>query len=167
MSTDARKTVMRMIPYGLYVMAAETDEGDAAAAAVSWVSQASFAPPLVMCGVKVGSRIHTVVREARSFSLNVLGKDQGSLAQRFFKGPGKEGSTLGGEPYHRGKLGAPVLETTPAFMVCELDLSLEKGDHSIFVGEVVEAGVRGEIQGRPDQVTLTLKDLGEKIFYGG
>lgn len=164
---DSRRTALRMIPYGLYVMAAETEDGDAAAASVTWVSQASFEPPLIMCGVKTGSRIHTVAREARAFSINVLGRDQAALAQRFFKGAGKEGDTIGGEAYRRGKLGAPILESTPGYLELELDLSLEKGDHSIFVGEIVDAGVRGGIEGRPDAVTLTLKDVGEKLFYGG
>jgi len=43
----------------------------------------------------------------------------------------------------------------------------ERGDHSLFVGEVVDAGTRGEPAGRPDDQTLTLRDLGEKTFYGG
>ena len=41
------------------------------------------------------------------------------------------------------------------------------GDHSIFVGEVQDAGVKAQPAGRPDDVTLTLKDLGDKVFYGG
>lgn len=35
------------------------------------------------------------------------------------------------------------------------------------VGEVVEAGLAAPIEGRPDDRTLVLKDLGEKTFYGG
>jgi flavin reductase (DIM6/NTAB) family NADH-FMN oxidoreductase RutF len=45
--------------------------------------------------------------------------------------------------------------------------TLEKGDHSIFLGEVVESGVNREISGRPDDEILALGDLGEKTFYGG
>ena len=44
---------------------------------------------------------------------------------------------------------------------------MERGDHSIFVGEVVDAGLSGEIAGRADDETLALRDLGEKTFYGG
>ena len=40
-------------------------------------------------------------------------------------------------------------------------------DHSIFVGEVTDVGISGEVPGRADHVTLTLEDLGEKTFYGG
>ena len=63
--------------------------------------------------------------------------------------------------------GAPILENAPAFVECSLVDSIEKGDHSIFVGEVRDAGVKSQPAGRPDDVTLTLKDLGDKVFYGG
>ncbi|HCF72336.1 MAG TPA: flavin reductase, partial [Gammaproteobacteria bacterium] len=37
----------------------------------------------------------------------------------------------------------------------------------LFVGEVVDAGVGQEPEGRADDATLWLKELGEKAFYGG
>ena len=41
------------------------------------------------------------------------------------------------------------------------------GDHSIFVGKVAEVGPAKTIDGRPDDATLRMKDLGDKVFYGG
>jgi hypothetical protein len=35
------------------------------------------------------------------------------------------------------------------------------------VGEVVDAGLAAPIEGRPDDATLTLRDLGDSTFYGG
>ena len=45
--------------------------------------------------------------------------------------------------------------------------TVEEGDHSIFLGEVVDAGVKQEPEGRADDAILLLKDLGEKTYYGG
>jgi flavin reductase (DIM6/NTAB) family NADH-FMN oxidoreductase RutF len=45
--------------------------------------------------------------------------------------------------------------------------SVERGDHSVFVGEVVEAGLAKPLEGRADDATLVLKDLGPNVFYGG
>ena len=59
------------------------------------------------------------------------------------------------------------MENTPAFVECRLVTTVEEGDHSIFVGKVVDAGVTQEPEGRADEATLLLKDLGEKTFYGG
>jgi len=44
---------------------------------------------------------------------------------------------------------------------------VERGDHSVFVGEVVEAGLAGPVEGRADDATLWLKELGPNVFYGG
>ena len=46
-------------------------------------------------------------------------------------------------------------------------VGVEKGDHSVFVGEVIDAGVPNPPEGRADDAILLLKDLGEKVFYGG
>ncbi len=167
MDNDAKKTALRMIPYGLYVLTGRTEDGRAAAATVNWVTQASFQPPLVVVGVKADSGAHSIIGEAGAFALNVLGKDQAATAYAFFKPVEPEGDTIGGERFTPGATGAPLIESCPAYVECKLVEVIERGDHSIFVGEVVGAGVRGAIEGRPDDATLALRDLGDKVFYGG
>jgi flavin reductase (DIM6/NTAB) family NADH-FMN oxidoreductase RutF len=166
MDPNMKKTALRMIPYGLYVLTGESKTG-VAAATVNWVTQASFAPPLVAVGVKADSGTHAVIKEAGAFALNVLGKGQQAMAYTFFKPAERQGSTISGEPYRAGATGAPILVNAPAFVECRLVTTVEKGDHSIFVGEVVEAGVAHSPDGRPDDATLWLRDLGDKVFYGG
>jgi len=166
MDADAKKTALRMIPYGLYVLTAE--KGDQiAASTVNWVTQASFEPPLVVVGVKADSGAHALINETRAFALNILGKGQQNQAFAFFKPAEGDGSTVGGEAYTSGETGSPILDCAAAFLECRLTDVIARGDHSIFVGEVVEARVRGEIPGRADHATLLMADLGEKTFYGG
>ena len=167
MDANAKKTALRMIPYGLYVLTAQRADGSVAAATVNWVTQASFAPPLVAVGVKADSQAHAVIKESRAFALNVLGKGQQGLAFTFFKPATRDGQRISGEPFRAGTTGAPVLERAPAFVECRLVDTVERGDHSIFVGEVVDAGVASPPAGRADEATLWLRDLGENIFYGG
>ncbi|HVN87445.1 MAG TPA: flavin reductase family protein [Candidatus Binatia bacterium] len=162
-----KKTALRMIPYGLYVLTAEASDGRFAAATVNWVTQASFEPPLVVVGVKTDSNAFPVIKESKAFALNVLGKGQQQLAFAFFKSVTPEGGSVAGQRFRRGTTGAPVLETTPAFVECRLVDTVERGDHAIMVGEVVDAGVAQQPAGRADEATLWLKDLGEKTFYGG
>ena len=166
MDQDMKKTALRMIPYGLYVLTAESPAGTAAAT-VNWVTQASFAPPLVAVGVKADSQVHAIIKESNSFALNVLGKGQQALAFTFFKPASRQGSAISGEPFSKGATGAPILTNAPAFVECRVVATVEKGDHSVFVGEVVEAGIARAPEGRADDATLWLKDLGEKVFYGG
>ena len=167
MENDAKKTALRMIPYGLYVLTAEDEAGRISAATVNWVTQASFKPPLVAVAVKVDSLIHSVIKKSEAFALNVLGKEQQAMAFTFFKRAEREGQQIGGEPFRIGESGSPLLEKAAAFIDCRVVEAVEQGDHSVFVGEVVDAGVAEEPEGRPDEVTLWLKDLGDKIFYGG
>ncbi|GIX48398.1 MAG: hypothetical protein KatS3mg131_2609 [Candidatus Tectimicrobiota bacterium] len=65
MNEEAKKTALRMIPYGLYVLTAEGASGAVAAATVNWVTQASFSPPLVVVGVKADSGAHALIRGKR------------------------------------------------------------------------------------------------------
>jgi flavin reductase (DIM6/NTAB) family NADH-FMN oxidoreductase RutF len=167
MDANVKKTVLRMIPYGLYVLTARGKDDVVAAGTVNWVTQASFAPPLVVVGVKADSHAHPLIKESKAFALNVLGKDQGPMAFTFFKPAVRDGQTISGEPFRWGTTGAPVLERTPAAIECRLVDSVERGDHAIFVGEVVEVALKNLPEGRADDATLWLKDLGPNIFYGG
>jgi flavin reductase (DIM6/NTAB) family NADH-FMN oxidoreductase RutF len=167
MDPNHKKIALRMIPYGLYVLAAETRDGQVSASTVNWVTQASFEPPLVAVGVKADSSAHQVIKASGAFALSVLGKGQQDQAFAFFKSVEREGDRIGGQPFRIGTTGSPILESAIAHLECSLVGSVEKGDHSVFVGEVVDAGLSGEIEGRPDDATLALRDLGEKTFYGG
>jgi flavin reductase (DIM6/NTAB) family NADH-FMN oxidoreductase RutF len=167
MDAQIKKTALRMIPYGLYVLTSESASGRIAAATVNWVTQASFEPPLVAVGVKADSAAHEVIKESRTFALNVLGKGQQALAFKFFKPLARDGDTIGGEAFSSGKSGAPVLSSTIAAIECELVGTLEEGDHSIFLGRVIDARVAQTPAGRADDATLALRDLGENTFYGG
>ena len=153
-----------MIPYGLYVMTAEDKDGRISATTVNWVTQALSKAPLIAVGVKADSQIHDIIKTTGNFALNVLGKGQQGAAYTFFKPAERDGQKISGEPFHAGSTGAPVLENTPAFVECRLVTTVEEGDQSIFVEEVVDAGVTQEPEGRADEATLLLKELGEKTF---
>ena len=74
MDAEAKKTALRMIPYGLYVLTAEGEDGKVAASTVNWVTQTAFQPPLVVVGVKADSGAHSIIKQRGTFALNFLGK---------------------------------------------------------------------------------------------
>jgi len=43
-NADAKKAVLRMIPYGIYVLTADDAKGNIAAATVNWVTQSGLPP---------------------------------------------------------------------------------------------------------------------------
>lgn len=167
MNDATKKTALRMIPYGIFVLTAEDEGGTVGAATVNWVTQTSFDPPLLVVGVKADSRPLAVLRSSRSFGLNVLGKDQQGLAFAFFKPAEKGDGTISGEPCRRGSLGVPILENAIGCLECRVVEVVERGDHHIVIGEVADAHVPRTIEGRPDRATLHMAELGDNVFYGG
>ena len=167
MDEQAKKTALRMIPYGLFVLTAQNEAGRIGTATVNWVTQASFKPPLVVVCVKRDSNVHDIIEEQGAFALNVLGKRQAEIAYKFFRPAQVESGMLSGEPYQVGETGSPILTRSLAFLECEWVSGLYEGDHSVFLGRVVAAGVHEQPSGRPDASTLLLQDLEGDIFYGG
>lgn len=167
MDPDIKKTVLRMIPYGIYVVTAKTAAGEVAAATVNWVTQTSFAPPLIVVAVKADSGALKLIDETRHFALNFLGKGQQGLAFAFFKPAVAEDGAINGEAYHDGSTGAPILDAAPASVECRLTEIVVRGDHHIVIGEVVDAHAPVAIEGRPDEAGLHMNELGDNVFYGG
>jgi flavin reductase (DIM6/NTAB) family NADH-FMN oxidoreductase RutF len=167
MNADAKKTVLRMIPYGIYILTADDGKGNIAAATVNWVTQSAFAPPLVVAAVKADSGAYKVVRDAQVFALNMLGKAHKGVAFTFFKPTQVSDGKLSGQSYRKGTTGAPILLDAPGAVECRVTAVIEQGDHHIVVGEVVEAHLNHAPSGRPDAAILEMKDLGDNVFYGG
>jgi flavin reductase (DIM6/NTAB) family NADH-FMN oxidoreductase RutF len=167
MDEQAKKTALRMIPYGIYVMTAGSADGEIAAATVNWVTQTSFSPPLLALGVKTDSNIYALARSREAFVLNVLGQGQAGPAFTFFKPAEYTDGKLSGEAVTWAANGAPVLASAPAAIECRLRQVVELGDHHTFIAEVTDARLNQAIEGRPDEAVLHMKDLGEKVFYGG
>jgi len=156
---NAKKILLQMIPDALYVLTSRSG-GKTAASTVTWLSQASFKPPLVMTALKKDSHTFQVVQEAKAFVLNYLGEGQKDMAQKFFKHLEPEGNQLAGETFESSPtLGYPVFPTMAGFLECRVTDIVDRGDHSVVVAEVVEAGM-GSTPG-----PLLLSSTGWK--YGG
>ncbi len=111
-------------------------------------------------GIKGDSGSHAHITDTGVFAVNVIGKDQINLAFNFFKSHEREGDTIGGETFEAGpETGCPLLTNSPAWWECKVVGKVEHGDHTLFVGEVLEAGLRTE-----DQAIL-MRD--HNLNYGG
>jgi flavin reductase (DIM6/NTAB) family NADH-FMN oxidoreductase RutF len=158
MDEAAKKTSLRSIPYGLFVMTVKDDK-TMTGAAVNWLTQASFSPPLVVLGAKADAPSTGMIEQSGMFLINVLETGQVPLASSFFKHVEPNGNKLGDAEFTLSPNGLPVLKDALSYFECKVREKVAIGDHTIFVGEVVEAGVQRE--GEP----LTLAETGFK--YGG
>lgn len=167
MNADSKKAVLRMIPYGIYVLTADDGKGNVSASTVNWVTQTAFSPPLLVVGIKTDSGAYQTVKTAKTFALNMLGKDHKSLAFTFFRPADVSDGKISGQAFRKGTTGAPILVDAPGAIECRVTATIEQGDHHIFVGEVVDAHLNRPLSGRPDANILEMKDLGDNVFYGG
>ena len=161
MNEDAKKAALRMIPYGMFILTTKGKDGQhIGAATVNWVTQTSFAPPLGAVGVKADSSSHQHIKDTGVFAVNIIGKEQINTAFNFFKSHEREGNAIGGETFEDGaETGCPLFLNSPAWWECKIVGEVAHGDHTLFVGEVLEAGVREEDQ------TILMRD--HNLNYGG
>jgi flavin reductase (DIM6/NTAB) family NADH-FMN oxidoreductase RutF len=154
----AKKEALLMIPYGLFILGA-AHGSTATAATVNWVTQASFAPPLVVVGIKKDSGSHALVKDSKVFSLSILGAGQKSIAGFFFRHVEPKDGKFGDIAFELGANGAPIISDAPASVECKVVGFYELGDHSVVVGEVTQANVKRASE------ALTMKETGWN--YGG
>mgnify|MGYP001579184818 CR=1 FL=1 len=159
MDLQAKRTALRKIPHGIYVVGVK-DGAQTNAFTATWLTQVSFTPPLVALGVKKDGGSFHMIQQGGVFSVNLLGKGQKALAEHFVKPASVVGKKLQGVGHRPGKTGAPVLDDAIAYFECEVrEIASEAGDHAVVIGEVVEAGVHR------DEPALSLADTG--WHYGG
>jgi flavin reductase (DIM6/NTAB) family NADH-FMN oxidoreductase RutF len=160
MDVAAKKTVLRHFPYGLYVVTV-AHGGEDHGMTANWVTQAAFEPPMVVVAIENASRTMGMIRDARYFAVSLLTADQRELAGKLGRTSKQVPQKLKGiksrpAPFSK----TPVLVEAFGWLECRAIASLPAGDHTLVLGEVVEAGVENG-DGQP----LTLQDAGFK--YSG
>ena len=157
-----RRRVMWTMPSGLFVIGSRAGERRNAMTA-NWVSQVSSDPKLVAVGVEKGALTHELIAEGKVFSLNIVDREDRAIVRKFTK-PVEvdvEARTLNGFPFHDGRTGAPILDAAPAWVDCEVRTEVDCGGHTLFLGEVVDAGFA-----KPeDTPVLRMEDT--RMSYGG
>lgn len=134
--------------YGIYVLT--TRHRDIINGMIaSWVTQVSYEPPLVMAALHPKRYSRHLVEKSRVFALHVLERSRKDLLPRF-KGPDPAGKS-DGLSWETKVTGAPILTDCPAWLELEVRESLEPGNHTLYIGEVVNAGGR---DGDPPLTTL-------------
>ena len=142
--TDVRSDALRLLSTGLYVLTSCADDC-VHAAAISWVSQVSFEPPLVLVALRRNSHLANSVRNAHRFALNILEVDQTEVAARFLSHltVGATDRAVAGHGFRMSPAHCPLLTDALAWVECRFAAELSNvGDHSLFVGEVTGTGVR-------------------------
>ncbi len=157
-----RRRVLWTLPSGLYLVGSRAGD-ERNAMTLNWATQLAFDPKLVGVGVEKAALTHRLVSEGRVFSLCTVARDDRAIVRRFTKPVEVDllAMTLNGFGFHDGISGAPILDQAPAFLDCAVRQEVDAGDHTFFVGEVIDAGFQA------DESTPVLRMEDTRMNYGG
>jgi flavin reductase (DIM6/NTAB) family NADH-FMN oxidoreductase RutF len=145
MDPQARKKTLRMFSNGMYIVTSRSGERYGAAT-VTWVSQASFRPPLLMTAIRRESNAFKCLAESQVAAVHVIGLHQQDLAAKFFCSTRMTDGLLNGEPFVEGKTAVPILTNAPAFVECSVRQIFDTGgDHAVVILEVADATCRAQV----------------------
>lgn len=125
---------------GVAVVAARAGDGRPCGLTANAVASLSLVPPLVLVCVDRGADSHDCIRDAGSFSINVLPSDAERIARQFAEL--EFGDKFDGIAHHIEISGAPVLDEALAWVDCRVHEAYPGGDHTIYIGEVLSGDAR-------------------------
>jgi flavin reductase (DIM6/NTAB) family NADH-FMN oxidoreductase RutF len=159
-----RRRVLWAMPHGLFLLASRAGERRNLMA-TSLVSQLCTDPKLLGVVVETGAVTHQLISEGGAFALVLLAREQRTALRRFVKPAAHDAvaRTLAGEPYTDAAVtGVPIPDLGAAFLDCRLERRVELGSHDLFIGEVVDAGVRDD-----EALGALLRMEDTRMNYGG
>ena len=126
----------------------------------SWITQLSMDPVLIGVGVDNDAVTARLISDGGSFTVNLWDAEDTKVFVKFSKPATDDGDALNGRPVRQATTGAPVFEEALTWMDCEVRQSIDLGTHTLFVGEVVDAGINDD-----DARAAAMSDT--RMKYGG
>ena len=157
-----RRRVLWSLPYGLYVVGSRAGERRNLMT-LNWVTQVSFEPKLLGIGIEKPALTHQLIADGQVFALQTIDREDRAIVRKFTKPVEDDpaAGTLNGFLVHEGVTGAPILDQAVAVVECEVRQTVDVGNHSFFIGEIVAA----DFQRDEDTPVLRMEDT--RMNYGG
>lgn len=117
---------------------------------VSSFCSVSLDPFLVLISIEKTAQSHEIIHKSQIFAVNILTAQQQYLSERFAKKDLSGNNRFADIAFHTADTGAPLFDESLARLDCRVVAEYEGGDHTLFVGEVLnldytdEVGVDGE-----------------------
>ncbi len=129
------RRALGQFPTGVTVMTTLDEEGKPVGVTASSFNSVSIDPALILWSVDKSAYSAVLFEKSTHFAVNVLGKDQVELSNRF---AGRGEDKFSGVKYTEGLGACPLLEHCAAQFECKTWNVYDGGDHLIVVGEVID-----------------------------
>jgi flavin reductase (DIM6/NTAB) family NADH-FMN oxidoreductase RutF len=146
------RSVMGHFPSGVTVLTTIVGE-QLHGMTVSAFCSVSLEPLLVLATIEKSTRMHALLLESHLYGVSILGANDEATSRFFADDRRLAGVEFAPGSYRIGVTGCPILPQAIAFLEARAQAVYDAGDHSIFLGEVVNAEV--------------LRDDPPLIFYRG
>lgn len=134
-SLDLRD-VMKYFASAVTVVTSALDSGELFGLTVSAFTSVSLNPPLVLISIRNESTATPLFQKAQRYCVNILAEDQQPIAEKFsLQGEAGRFQNLN---YYIGKGGSPIIRGCIGYIDCRLEQTIVLGDHTVFIGEVIE-----------------------------
>jgi flavin reductase (DIM6/NTAB) family NADH-FMN oxidoreductase RutF len=160
-----RRRVLWRLPMGLYLLgSANADRSRLNLMTLNWATQVALVPKQLAVSIETHAVTHRLVSEGGCFSLSMVSREDRAEVRKFVKPAlhDPDARTLAGVPYRTATTGAPIPELATAWVDCAVRHELNCGSHTLFVGEVVNAGFA---EGGEEAPVLRMEDT--RMSYGG
>ena len=158
MNLEHKKTILRKIPNGLFIVTA-SDRDNATGAAISFVTQISIDPSYIALAIRKDSNLYNVAASSEYLAVHLPSNEQKELVASFFKVKEQSKDSINGYLFEISDLGNPLLRDIPMILEIRIIELVDKGDHPIFICEVVNTILRQNVD------MLTMSDT--SWHYGG
>ncbi|MCO5207150.1 MAG: hydroxymethylglutaryl-CoA lyase [Anaerolineae bacterium] len=139
-SAETFKQAMSQFASGVTVVTTRVNDTPIGVTASSFNSL-SVDPPLVTVSLNKRMFSHKVIADSGQFAVNVLGAHQAEWGMRFAGMMPDMTDRFAGIDTFEAVTGCPILPDVLAWVDCDVWATYDGGDHTIFVGQVVDLGV--------------------------
>lgn len=158
MNLEDKKTILRKIPNGLFIITAKVGK-DAKGAVISFATQISIDPPYIALAIRKDSSLYEVAENSEYLAVHLPSKEQQTLVASFYKIKEQSQDSINGYDFKWSEIGNPLLDDIPMILEVKIIEIIDKGDHPIFICEVVNTILRQDVD------MLTMADT--NWHYGG
>jgi flavin reductase (DIM6/NTAB) family NADH-FMN oxidoreductase RutF len=134
--------ILDLMPRGVYIVTTSY-QGQINGMTAAMLTRVSATPIYVMVAVWHQNYSNKLIKNAGCFAINILREENIDLAKHFGRQSGRDVNKFNRQDIYwdEKKTGSPILFDALAYIDCNLIDLYEppRGDHTIFIGEVLEA----------------------------
>lgn len=158
MSLEHKKTLLRKFPSGLFIVTTN-DNDKGTGATISFATQISIAPSLIAIAIRKDSSFYEAAKNNEYLAVHLPSKEQKTIVSSFFKIKEQYKKSINGYIFKWSDFNNPILDEIPMIIEGKILEIIKKGDHPIFICEIVNTILREDVE------MLTMADT--NWHYGG